>query len=334
MSAPGISVIICCFNSAKKLPDTLKCLAHQKFLGGVSWEIILVNNASSDNTVEVALNEWKEYPVSVPFRIVEQPLPGLSFAREKGIAESSYDILVFCDDDNHLSENYLSLAFDLMTKNPEISMLGGRVDGKLEDNNFDPRIKPLLPSLAIGAQSKTTGFIDKPIFGAGMVLRRKSYNGLMSKGFKSLLSDRKGRYLSSGGDTELCIALLVCKYRIYYDERLKLEHFMPSGRLDINYINKLWSGGIVSSSILMLYDYFMKVKENRTYRMAYLNMILSYCKDIGYFFPRIFIGKNKFYSVFNLKHSVKRLVFVIGSYSLLKEYYQKVNHFYSSCERV
>ncbi len=56
----GASVIVCCYNSAARLPHTLAHLAGQIVPEDFFWEIILVNNASTDNTVECATAIWNK----------------------------------------------------------------------------------------------------------------------------------------------------------------------------------------------------------------------------------------------------------------------------------
>jgi glycosyltransferase involved in cell wall biosynthesis len=58
---PGVSIIICCHNSAKLLPQTLAHLKAQKNEANVAWEVIVVDNASTDETSRVSLSLWPEY---------------------------------------------------------------------------------------------------------------------------------------------------------------------------------------------------------------------------------------------------------------------------------
>src|SRR5260221_11052912 len=103
----GISVIVCCFNSATRISPTLKHLYNQKNISSSSWEIIIINNCSTDNTTEKATQVWDSFSSNKPsFKIVNESTPGLSVARQKGIDESYYDYVLFCDDDNWLEENY------------------------------------------------------------------------------------------------------------------------------------------------------------------------------------------------------------------------------------
>ncbi len=50
----GVSVVVCCYNSAPRLPETLMHLFAQIVNPDIKWEIIIINNASTDDTLEVA----------------------------------------------------------------------------------------------------------------------------------------------------------------------------------------------------------------------------------------------------------------------------------------
>ena len=97
----GVSVIICCYNSSKRLGETLKHLSVQK-INDTPCEIIIVDNASTDNTASLARETWDALGSSIPMRIINESKPGLSHAREAGINASSYTYIIFCDDDNWL----------------------------------------------------------------------------------------------------------------------------------------------------------------------------------------------------------------------------------------
>lgn len=82
MELTGISIVICCYNSAQRLPLTLVHLAAQKVADNFPWEVIVVNNASTDNTEEAAFSSWDRE--SIEMRVVYEPQPGLSYARHRG----------------------------------------------------------------------------------------------------------------------------------------------------------------------------------------------------------------------------------------------------------
>ena len=55
----GISIIICCFNSASRIEETLRHVFSLSVPENLSCEILLVNNRSTDNTKEVASNTYE-----------------------------------------------------------------------------------------------------------------------------------------------------------------------------------------------------------------------------------------------------------------------------------
>ncbi len=55
----GVSVIICCYNSSSRIIPTLQNLVKQRVPNHIPWEVIVVNNASTDNTGEVAKETWQ-----------------------------------------------------------------------------------------------------------------------------------------------------------------------------------------------------------------------------------------------------------------------------------
>jgi len=66
-SKDGISVVICCYNSASRLPATLQHIAEQSLDSEILWEIIIVDNASTDNTAEIASTYWQFLNCRIPF---------------------------------------------------------------------------------------------------------------------------------------------------------------------------------------------------------------------------------------------------------------------------
>jgi len=77
------------------------------------------------------------------------------------------------------------------------------------------------------------------LFGAGMSIRKRAWEAICRKGFTPLLSDRSGSTLASGGDGEICKVLRLAGWKLYYDPRLHIKHYMPAMRLQWNYLRKL-----------------------------------------------------------------------------------------------
>jgi glycosyltransferase involved in cell wall biosynthesis len=251
----AISVIICCYNSSRLLPETLRFMANQQVSHSRAWEVIIVDNNSKDDTGEVALAEWKKYGLSVPFSVVKESKPGLSHAREAGIKHANHDLLLFCDDDNWLAPNYLERACQLMQQKPEVGILGG-LNTPISSIELPQWLVDFETAYACGPQAARNGVVSDErlyITGAGMVIKKEIFDILHKLGFKSQLTDRKGDELSSGGDTEMCFVAAMLGYKLYYDSSLKLQHFLEPRRLTWAYFIKLMRGHIQSYYKLMFY---------------------------------------------------------------------------------
>ena len=68
----GVSVIVCCYNSAERLPETLKYLSMQNVPENMPWEIIIVDNNSTDSTNDVAMEIWNGFKKDISCRIIKQ----------------------------------------------------------------------------------------------------------------------------------------------------------------------------------------------------------------------------------------------------------------------
>src|ERR1017187_9433605 len=110
---PGVSVIICSHNGAGRIVETLKHLAGQQFPEYLPWEVILVDNGSTDDTVEVSLGFWPE-TIPAPLRVVYEPKLGRSNALRAGWKATRYPIVCTVDDDNWLDPLYIWVTASVM----------------------------------------------------------------------------------------------------------------------------------------------------------------------------------------------------------------------------
>lgn len=263
-----ISVVVCCYNSASRLPQTLKHLAKQSLNDGVSCEVIVVDNNCTDGTGEVAQREWKQLGEPFPLFVVEEKQPGLSHARKTGAEAARYQYICYCDDDNWLCEDYLQTSIQVMDSDPKIGVLAGQgiAASDVEIPNW---FYSYYRSFACGVLALESGEVSdrKYVWGAGMVLRRKVYLALFEAGFSHCTLDREGTKLTSGGDNELCYWHLLVGFKLWYDERLVFNHYMPANRLTKEYLTALTEGQTESATELQLYSLLMKRKAtNKTLR--------------------------------------------------------------------
>lgn len=236
-----ITVIVCCYNSAARLPATLESLARQE-AKGVSWELVLVDNASTDHTAKIARELWTDLQSEVPLKIVSEEKLGLSHARLRGVKEAVYDTLGFVDDDNSLDPGWVRLAALTMAGNPDIGLLGsGNIEAVFEHpvpewvNNF-------APMLACGSMAGDKIQVICPggtVAGAGMVTRKAVFQDMREHYGVFLSSDRKGINTSSGGDIEFAYVVSILGWKIAKHPNLRMKHFIPAGRTQPDYLRRL-----------------------------------------------------------------------------------------------
>lgn len=244
----GVSVVICCYNSALRLPETLKHLLLQDVPHGLPWEVIIVDNASTDNTREAARSLWPKEPI-VPLRIVYEPRPGLMNARKRGLGEAKYEFVCFVDDDNWLAPNWVKRVYEILMEHPEVGACGGRTEAVFESKPpfWFERFKD---NFVVGEQGEQTGDITWSrghLWGAGLSLRKRAWEELTKDGYRFRLKGREGNLLTSGEDYELCYALRLAGWQLWYDPHLVLKHYMSSARLNWQYLRRLRRGFGASS---------------------------------------------------------------------------------------
>ena len=236
MKPQGVSVIICCHNGASRLPETIRHIARQRVPPYIPWELVIIDNGSTDASPVVARQEWQKHRVDTYLKVVAEPRLGLSYARSRGFQEARYEYMILCDDDNWLDDNYIETVYRIMSGNKDIGALGGT--GKLVFE-IDPPSQELSFIFAAGPQAPESGKVpDNKLYGAGCAIRYSAYHKMLGSGFKSLLTDRRGVELSSGGDYELCLALAILGYDIWYDDRLRFTHFITRERITWQYFER------------------------------------------------------------------------------------------------
>jgi glycosyltransferase involved in cell wall biosynthesis len=298
----GVSVIVCCYNSQSRIAETIRFLNEQKVPDELKWELIIVDNASTDNTRSIASQSWVPISANTAFQIVDEPVPGLSKARQKGIEVANFDILIFCDDDNHLDVNYVSQANRLMRSNSRVGVMGGWVRPKLPVHT-GKWIEDFYPALAIGKQLDQDGYVDW-VFGAGMILRKEIFTTLKKRKIDLMLSDRVGDKQTSGGDAEICMMARFVGYSIFYSNVLMLDHQIAKHRLTMKSFIKGNYRNVFPVVYLYLVERFMKSQEESVGRM-YRDIIIDRIGMILHFLPRSVFGKHRFYSFIMLYQSVQ-----------------------------
>lgn len=218
----------------------LEHLLRQKTDNSVLWEVIVVDNASSDSTANVPRAVWPAN-AAVPLRVIRERRQGLSYARWQGAKAAHGAIVIFLDDDNWVSESWIQRVHDIFALHADVGACGGL--GIAVFDGAEPLwFGALKRSYAVGPQSLSAGYIAETrgwLGGAGLCVRRSALIVLLRAGFENLNRGRTGNSLMSGEDVELCLALRLAGCRLYYDPQLVFHHKIAQRRITPSYRRRL-----------------------------------------------------------------------------------------------
>lgn len=285
-----VSIILCTHNGTNRLQPTLEHLCGLDKVEDM--ELIIVDNASTDNT-NTFCTEYLTKHATYSWKVVHQAKPGLIHARQKGISESQYEILLFCDDDNYLDPSYVRIGEEIMNKHSKIGALGGNGAPVFEGEKPDWFDKYHY-SFAVGKQADKSGKINSKtaeIYGAASFWRKSVLQLIEQKGIETVLTGRKGNQLVSGDDVEWCFLVQLAGYEIWYEEQLKFKHLMTAGRLTWEYYLKLKKGISAGSALLFPYGYLLHQKGKNSFLFS-----VKYWLKAG-------VSVSRYY-IFLLKHSL------------------------------
>lgn len=231
------SAIFCTYNRDKYLYEAMKSIADQKY-DPFLYEILVVNNNSTDSTEELCERFEKDFP-EINFRYIVETNQGLSYARNRGIKESKGDILVFVDDDAVAFDDYFGAIDRFMATHPNILACGGPIYPKYEVEKpswLSPYTEELIGgALYFGDQDRL--FPDGKFPGGGNSAFRKEVFDIF--GLFNVELGRKGNNLLGAEEKDLFDRMTKADEQIYYVPQMGIFHFIPAKKLTNEYFNNL-----------------------------------------------------------------------------------------------
>ena len=235
-----LSLIVCTYNRDKYLYGALKCIAENGY-PEADYEIVLVNNMSTDNTEAECQRFSSDYPM-VDFRYFVETDQGLSFARNRGIKESRGDVLVFLDDDSYIQPGYLSHLQRQLSEHPEADAFGGKIDPIFESGEAPKWLSKWNYSWvsAIDLGDKVCRFEGKTFpIGANMGMKKSLLD--MVGVFNTQLG-RSKKNLMGGEEKDLFERIRHQGGHIYYFPDVVVHHVIPPTRTTTDYVRRLGEG--------------------------------------------------------------------------------------------
>jgi glucosyl-dolichyl phosphate glucuronosyltransferase len=233
----NITLILCTYNRCQSLATALESVADSQLPDSVSWEVLVVDNNSKDETRNVVENLSQRHPGR--FRYLFETQQGKSNALNAGIREARGEILAFMDDDVIADAQWLQ-NLTAVFLNADVAGAGGRV---LPERNFAPPVwlslkgRYALAPLAIFDLGPEPGELTEAPFGTNMAYRREVFERL--GGFRTDLGPRPGSE-ARGEDTDFGDRALASGQRLWYEPSAIVYHSLPAHRLKKEYFLAWW----------------------------------------------------------------------------------------------
>lgn len=244
--AEGIdaTIVVCTRNRGPALAQALD--ACTRLETRTTWELLVVDNASTDDTAEVARGFAERHPERV--RVTVEPTLGLSAARDCGVRLARGEVVAFLDDDAEPASGWLDAYVEAL-REPGVLAAGGPVEPLFSGPLpawLDERYLPYLSVWDRGAEPHDLAYNELPR-GTNMAFRREAFARV--GGFDRRLG-RSGRSLRSCEETELGLRLERAGARIVYVPAARVRHHVDASRLTPEWMAARFAAQAFSEAIV------------------------------------------------------------------------------------
>lgn len=222
-----LSVIICTYNRSHNLTDCFRHLERQRLDDGLDWEVLLVDNNSTDATRDFVQDFARG--TSLNLRYTFCPEQGLSHARNHGIGKAQGRWLVFIDDDIRVTPGWLQAIRETFLEH-DCDAVGGRIHLEIPLEQLPKWIRPDMYGF-LGYQDfgdrpyRLDGFREFP-FGGNMAIHRRVFEriGLFDTEMGRKGAGTRKEELFKGEETDFFHRLAENGGVIWYQPRAQVRH--------------------------------------------------------------------------------------------------------------
>ncbi len=237
-----LTIALCTWNRVGRLVGALDSFKGLRIPPQWEWEILVVDNNSTDETARVV----ERFSALLPIRYSFEARQGLSHARNRASREARGELVVFTDDDVIADPNWLIEYAAAVEGYPDAAFFGGTIDARFAVKpprwltaNFD-RFASAYALRNLGSGIHAVERLEDLPFGANMAFRREA---LKNEVFSPDLG-RTGTNLLGGEETEFMVHLLARGEKGIWVGPARVEHVISKERLTLAYIREyfVWQG--------------------------------------------------------------------------------------------
>ena len=238
-----LTVVIPTYNGANRLPLVLDRLQNQTNTKTIVWEIIVVDNNSTDDTAKVVREYQANWQRPYALKYCLETEQGAAFARKLGVQEACGTLIGFLDDDNIPELDWVAAAYQFSQEHPNAGAYGSQIHGEYEVEP-PPNFKRIEPFLAITERGANPLLYNRKLKllppSAGLVVRKEAW--LQSIPSHCILRGRVPGSMVTGEDLEVLAYIQQAGWEIWYNPKMELVHKIPSNRLTRDYLIPFMGG--------------------------------------------------------------------------------------------
>ncbi len=224
-----ISLVISTYNRGPQLVRTLDSVARQTLPAG-EWELIVIDNNSADDT-QGLFRRFAAANPGIDARIVPEKRQGLSHARNRGIAEARFPIIVMIDDDEEINPGFLGAYDAFFESHPDAQAAGGKMVAcyEMERPKWMSRYTEALAASTIDLGNRIIPFRrGRYPIGGNMAFRREVFE---KYGVFNTELGRRGDLLIGGEEKDMFSRIARGGGRIYWVPGAVADHIIPPSRV-------------------------------------------------------------------------------------------------------
>src|SRR5579883_432442 len=237
------TVAIPTYNGESRLPKLLERLQKQLYTEDFSWEIIVVDNNSTDNTAKLIQTYQANWQHPYPLKYFFEQKQGAAYARKRAIEEAQGKFIGFLDDDNYPTSNWVAKAYAFGQIYPKAGAYASQnhPDWEVEPPKNFQRIAPFLAITERGDLPLRYDPQKKLLPpSAGLVVRRQAW--LQSVPSQTILTGRITDNMLTSEDLEILSYIQKAGWEVWYNPEMEIYHYIPSWRLQKEYLIPFFRG--------------------------------------------------------------------------------------------
>ncbi len=230
-----ISAVICSYNRARFILKAVESIFNQDFNKEL-LEVIVVDNNSTDNTIEL-LTEYKAQHPDYHFSYYIEKNQGVSYTRNRCAQEAKGEIVAYLDDDSIAQPGWLTSITNFFDQHPDTYSTGGKITPYFLTGVpewYSRYFSGLVGNFDQGKDVKRFTGSRYPC-GANMAFRKKIFEEI---GYFNTDLGRKGAGLLANEEKDIYLRILDYGKKVYYLPYVEVLHAVESNKFDKNYVRR------------------------------------------------------------------------------------------------